>query len=78
VPPSEEGVRQDEGRRGDLTESIVEEARRSITPPQPAEASMVYWDRLLISGARPARRSGRAAASARSGGCVPMRARRWT
>src|SRR2546422_8740638 len=35
--PSEEASGE-KGRRGDMAENIVEEARRSITPPQPAEA----------------------------------------
>src|SRR2546422_2987952 len=35
--PSEEASGK-EGRRRDMAENIVEEARRSITPPQPAEA----------------------------------------
>jgi hypothetical protein len=33
-------------RRSDITENIVEEARRSITALQPAEARMDYWNRL--------------------------------
>ena len=36
-----------ERRRSDIAENIVEEARRSITALQPAEARMDYWNRLL-------------------------------
>src|SRR5687768_1094514 len=43
---------QEERRRGDLTESIVEEARRSKELSQPAECRRGYWDRLNIQEPR--------------------------
>ncbi len=35
-----------ERRRGDMTENIVEEARRRMAASQPAEARMAYRNRL--------------------------------